>query len=89
MVVLEAMAYGLPVVVSSGQYCGAAQLLADKVNALVLTNPHDASALVSALNAICQNKAVGDALSTAALSFTRSYLWSAMALRQEAIYLSN
>ena len=89
MVVLEAMAYGLPVVVSGAQYCGVTQLLTDKVNALLLTNPRDASALVLALSAIFQNKAVGDALSTSALTFARAYLWTAIALRQESIYLSN
>jgi UDP-glucose:(heptosyl)LPS alpha-1,3-glucosyltransferase len=89
MVVLEAMAYGLPVVVSGPQYCGIAQLLTDKVNAFLLANPRDASALVLALSAVFQNKAVGVSLSTSALTFARSYLWSAIALRQEPIYLSN
>ena len=89
MVVLEAMAYGLPVVVSGAQYCGLAQLLTDNVNALLLANPRDASALVLALTTIFQNKALGDALSTKALSFARSYLWSALALGQESIYVSN
>ena len=89
MVVLEAMAYGLPVVVSCAQYCGLAQLLTDKVNALLLDNPRDATEMVLAISAVFQNKAEGVALSTSALTFARSYLWSAIALRQEFIYLSN
>lgn len=89
MVVIEAMAHGLPVVVSGGQYCGVAQLLTDKVNALLLTNPRDANALVFALSAIFRNKKVADALSISALTFTSDYLWSSIALRQEFIYLSS
>ncbi len=45
MVVLEAMAHGLPVVVSAGRYCGIAELLSHGVNALVLQDPRDAGVL--------------------------------------------
>ena len=89
MVVLEAMAHGLPVVVSGGQYCGVSQLLTDNVNALMLTNPRDGNALMLALSAIFQNKGVGDSLSSSALTFASVYFWPAIALRQESIYLSN
>ncbi|MEY3885653.1 MAG: hypothetical protein RIS87_1428, partial [Pseudomonadota bacterium] len=89
MVVLEAMAYGLPVIVSSAKYCGVAQLLTDKVNALVLTNPLDANELAKAVGTVFKSAAAAELLSTSALTFARSYLWSAIAVRQEAIYLSN
>ena len=39
MVVLEAMAYGLPVVVSSAAYCGISGLLSHGVNALLVHEP--------------------------------------------------
>jgi UDP-glucose:(heptosyl)LPS alpha-1,3-glucosyltransferase len=89
MVVLEAMAYGLPVVVSGAKYCGVAQLLTDKVNALVLTNPLDAIELAKAVVTVFKSAAAAELLSTPALKFARFYLWSAIALRQEAIYLLN
>jgi UDP-glucose:(heptosyl)LPS alpha-1,3-glucosyltransferase len=89
MVVLEAMAYGLPVIVSSAKYCGVAQLLTDKVNALVLTNPLDANELAKAVGTVFKSAAAAELLSTSALTFARSYIWSAIAVRQEAIYLSN
>jgi UDP-glucose:(heptosyl)LPS alpha-1,3-glucosyltransferase len=89
MVVLEAMAHGLPVAVSSAQYCGIAQLLTDKENALLLANPRNANELTLALGDVLHKKEVGDALSTAALTFARAYLWSVMAAKQEAIYLAH
>jgi glycosyltransferase involved in cell wall biosynthesis len=43
MVVLEAMAHGLPVVVSNEVHCGIAGLLTHGDNALLLNNPRDAT----------------------------------------------
>lgn len=49
MVVLEAMAYSLPVVVSSAKYCGISGLLEDEVNALLLDDPRDVVMLSESL----------------------------------------
>ena len=46
---LEALAHGLPVVVSAARYCGIAALLTHELDALILENPRDATALAQAL----------------------------------------
>jgi glycosyltransferase involved in cell wall biosynthesis len=52
MVVLEAMAHGLPVVVSGGAYCGISSLLTHNVDALILEHPQNANALGQALSRV-------------------------------------
>ena len=86
MVVLEAQAHGLPVVVSSARTCGIAALLHDGQDALVLNNPRDAPALALALNRVLQDQALGAQLRENGLDFARRHLWSSIAQQQEALY---
>ena len=86
MVVLEAMAHGLPVVVSSVQYCGIAGLLAHGEEALILDNPRDAQELGQALMRLETDAALAQTLSDNGLRFSRQHLWSEQALAQESIY---
>lgn len=88
MVVLEAMAHGLPVVVSNSRYCGIADLLEDGRNALILENPRDANALADALKRVLYEPVLSGNLSEAGCTFARSHQWSDAALAQEEIYLS-
>ena len=87
MVVLEAMAHGLPVVVSDARYCGIAGLLVHEEQALLLPDPHDAVALAAALTRIMQDKTLVARVSSAALAFAQQHQWSALAHQQETIYL--
>ncbi len=86
MVVLEAMAHGLPVVVSSARYCGIAALLTHEGNALVLEDPLDAAALGAALDRVRDSAALRHQLSQVALAFAAHHQWAALARRQERIY---
>jgi glycosyltransferase involved in cell wall biosynthesis len=86
MVVLEAMAHGLPVVVSGARYCGIAELLQHEHNALLLDDPHNAAALASALQHIFTDEALANQLRTSAQAFAQAHLWSALARQQEALY---
>lgn len=86
MVVLEAMAHGLPVVVSAERYCGIAGLLTDGVNALLLADPQDAPALAAALQRLLADTALREGLSRHALAFAQDHLWPALAQQQEQIY---
>jgi glycosyltransferase involved in cell wall biosynthesis len=86
MVVLEAMAHGLPVVVSSVTYCGISGLLVDKADALILNNPRDVAQLGHALQRVLTDAALAANLGDNGLRFAMQYLWAAQALRQEAIY---
>ncbi len=86
MVVLEAMAHGLPVVVSSQAYCGISGLLTDSENALILQKPTDTDALSSLLQRVLSDVSLRQYLGTRAAEFANGHRWSDVALRQEAIY---
>ncbi len=86
MVVLEALAHGLPVVVSSVTYCGVSGLLVDKVDALILNNPRDTAELRHALQCVLTDVALAANLRGNGLRFAMQHLWAVQAIRQEAIY---
>lgn len=87
MVVLEAMSYGLPVVVSREKYCGIAGLLTDRLNALILNEPKNATALSQLLKSIVDNAELRTRLSYEALKFADGFAWTQIAREQEQIYL--
>ena len=86
MVVLEAMAHGLPVVVSSASYCGIAALLTHEVNALLLDNPRDPLELCAALGRVLTDDVLVERLREAGLRFAGQRAWPQIALQQESIY---
>ena len=86
MVVLEAMAHGLPVVVSSSRFCGISEQLQHGENAIILDDPKDVQALVGELSRLLGDAALCQKLEDGGIRFTRCYLWSEIARQQEAIY---
>jgi UDP-glucose:(heptosyl)LPS alpha-1,3-glucosyltransferase len=86
MVVLEAMAHGLPVVVSIASYCGISALLTADVDALLLSDPSDPVALHAALIRVLEETTLTECLRMQGQRFARQHLWSEIALQQEAIY---
>ena len=58
MVVLEALAHGLPVLVSQARYCGISSELTDGVDAVLLQDPHNANELSGALQRLLQEWAL-------------------------------
>lgn len=87
MVVLEAMAHGVPVVVSSAKYCGISELLSDGQNALILQDPYDAQALLSGLKIALQDSALRTRLIQAGFAFAVGRQWTHVAQQQERVYL--
>lgn len=87
MVVLEGMAYGLPVVVSGSRYCGISSLLQHGSNALILTDPLNPSELQHALAKALTQPLLHAQLSKGAMNFAGAYQWSRLALKQESLYL--
>lgn len=86
MVVLEAMAHGLPVVVSGAAYCGIASLLHDGEHALLLPDPRDAPALGAALLRALNDAPLRARLIQSGLIFAAHHQWSEVARRQDAVY---
>ena len=86
MVVLEAMAYGLPVVVSDARYCGIAGLLTDGVNARILLSPNDATELSIRLGQILQAPELYQTLALGARLFAAQWSWATIAAKQDRLY---
>lgn len=88
MVVLEAMAHGLPVVVSGPRYCGISGLLQHGVDAMILDDPKDAAHLVQVLGKVLNQQPLQARLGHAAAVFASHHQWREIALAQEALYFS-
>ncbi|MDP1953711.1 MAG: glycosyltransferase family 4 protein [Polaromonas sp.] len=88
MVVLEAMAHGLPVVVSSAGYCGISGLLSAGRNALILEDPRDAKRLAQTLNELLADAIRQQQLGAQARFFASQHSWQDIARQQEAVYFS-
>lgn len=86
MVVLEAMAHGLPVVVSGPKHCGISGLLQPGVNAVVLDDPRNASALASAILQVLDGPDFAARLAKEAVAFAKRYQWRELAVEQESSY---
>lgn len=86
MVVLEAMAHGLPVIVSDEAHCGIAELLTHGDNSLILKNPRDATELSAHLRSVLESPPRRERLRHGAVTFAQSHQWAAIAQAQEALY---
>ena len=86
MVVLEALAHGLPVVVSGPRHCGISAVLAPD-DAVQLADPQDAQALAQALGRIVSDGAWARLLGERGRRFARQHSWAQAAQAYEALYL--
>lgn len=88
MVVLEAMAHGLPVVVSGPAHCGISTELRDGEDALLLRDPRDVAELVAALRRVLGDEGLRERLSVNAAVFARAHDWGTAAGGYEGLYCS-
>lgn len=86
MVVLEAMAHGLPVVVSGPAHCGISRQLHDGVQALLLSNPRDADRLADQIHSLLTNPVLAQQLGQQARVFAQAHSWESAALQYERLY---
>ncbi len=87
MVVLEALAHGLPVVVSAPAYCGIAADLKDGREALIVADPRDPAQIAACVRRILDDAPLAAALGAGGRNFAAGCGWDAIAARQEALYL--
>lgn len=86
MVVLEAMAWGLPVIVSSERHCGIAADLRDGTDALLLTDPRNSSQIVQAIARLMTDPALRERLREAGRAFAASRSWPLRAAGLQQVY---
>jgi UDP-glucose:(heptosyl)LPS alpha-1,3-glucosyltransferase len=86
MAPLEAMAHGLPVMVSGPEYCGFGQYVTHRHDAWVLTNPEDPREIAQGLLALTSDQALRAHLLHHAAKLVDSLSWAAAAQKYEALY---
>jgi glycosyltransferase involved in cell wall biosynthesis len=86
MVVLEAMAHGLPVIVSGPDRCGISRQLTDGVNALLLSDPKNERALAALIGKVFCNQDMANDLRESGLRFAKQYSWDGAILQYERLY---
>ena len=84
MVVLEAMANSLPVVVSGPKFCGISAQLVHGQHALLLDDPKDASALAKHLAELLKETSLVQHITKEGLAFAAQHTWMTAAKAYEA-----
>jgi len=86
MAPLEAMSFGLPVILSPAPWCGFAQYVTPEVEALVLSHPERADELAHAIERLCTDAALRDRLRAGARAVLARHAWPEVARRYLALY---
>jgi glycosyltransferase involved in cell wall biosynthesis len=86
MVVLEALAHGLPVVVSGPAQCGISSLLQDGRDALLLTDPQDSQELAGTLQQLLSDPVLQQRLAANGRAFAHDHTWERAAAQYERLY---
>lgn len=86
LIVLEAMASSLPVIVSESSICGASELIANMVNGVLLGNVTDADEIASKIELLSKNEDLRQRLSEEARKTAEKHSWHKMAEQYESLY---
>ena len=86
MVVLEAMAHGLPVVVSAAPYCGLSAELLHGRDALMLSDPKDAPTMARLVQDVLDQAGLRARLVEGGFEQARRRSWADAALKYEKIF---
>ena len=76
MVVLEAMNYGLPVIVSGPRYCGISAFLESGREAVLLDDPRDIEALARVIERVLSSDVLKRSLGEQGRAFAAQRQWS-------------
>ena len=83
---LEAMAHGLPVLMSGPQYCGFGRYVTHRHDAWVLTDPEDAGEIAQGLEQLMTDPVLRAKILTNSLKLVESLSWEQAAQKFEALY---
>jgi UDP-glucose:(heptosyl)LPS alpha-1,3-glucosyltransferase len=86
MVVLEAMAHGLPVVVSDEKYCGISALLVHEVDALLLDDPTTSGTLANSIKRLLDDGPLHERLVKNGMAFANKHRWKDVSDGYNKIY---
>lgn len=86
MAPLEAMAHGLPVVLSAREFCGFAEFVRDRVDAWILQNPREPIQIAEALIALGESDTMRKQFVRESEALVRAHAWPAVAKRYESLY---
>ena len=87
MVVLEAMAFGLPVVVSGPQFCGIAAHLRHGVDAWLVNDPYSETLLREAVVTVLDDAVLRQSMATHGYAFAQRAQWDGVAQAHAAIFM--
>jgi len=88
MVLLEAMALGIPVITTVAPYNSMANLLTDRHEALLLQDPHDASELAHQVSDVARDENLRRHLATSGRLFSKKYRWADVKAAYYQVYQS-
>jgi UDP-glucose:(heptosyl)LPS alpha-1,3-glucosyltransferase len=86
MAPLEAMAHGLPVILSAQQYCGFAAFVHDRHDAWILEDPRNSQAIAEALLALDPREHLRERLVFQSAQLVEQFSWQRVAERYESLY---
>lgn len=86
MAPLEAMAHGVPVVLSGVEHCGFAHYVTHQENAWVLSDPQDSDEIAAGILALGLDAAVRERLILNATRLAADFSWEAIAEQYERLY---
>ena len=86
MAPLEAMSFGLPVILSPAPWCGFAQYVQPETEALVLSHPERADELAHAIARLRSDAGLRDRLLAGAQAVLDRHAWPEVARRYETLY---
>ncbi len=88
LAVLEAMASGLPVIVSEPSICGASELITNMVNGIFLRNATNSNEIANKIELLSKNGDLRQRLGEEARKTARKNSWHKMVERYENLYYS-
>lgn len=86
MAPLEAMSFGLPVIMSPAPWCGFAEYVRADTEALLLKNPDDVNDLTTAINTVASDAALYAQLVAGAKDVVGRHTWAQVAKQYLALY---